>query len=148
MRRSLALWLLLVFAGLTLAQPDGVAKPLTLQQYVQNLDSSLAAVQGLTREPQKAEDFLRTLPDAWQVEAEGSSFEISTRTIRRDLGAWEKKPDKAVLARILQHLETLRYQAAGYQKPPVDSVSARARLNNILPAVNFIACMARPGWTG
>jgi hypothetical protein len=140
MRWPLA-FLLLVMMGLgseTLAaHSEDSPQVLTLPQYVQVLDDSLTAVQKLKQESHQAGDFLQSLPSVWHVTADGRSFEISTETIRRDLGAWQKKPDKVVLDRVLQHLETLRYEAAGYQKPSQDSVPQHALLNNILARSEF-----------
>jgi hypothetical protein len=130
---------ILVAPGTSTAQPAaiGIPAPLTLQQYIQVLDDSLAAVRKIKWDPQRTGDFLQSLPSAWHVEADGRSFEISTETIRRDLGAWQTKPDPAGLDPILQHLETLRYQAAAYAAPAPDFPSRRALLNNILSRSEF-----------
>lgn len=146
MRRSLAIAIglllaMCVAAETATAQPADTASPLSLKSYIQALDDALSAVRKLkdAKEdgPQKAEDLLSSLPPAWQVEADGKSFEISTETIRRDLGAWQKKPDSAALDRIAQHLETLRYQAAAYAAPASDSPSRQALLNDILSRSEF-----------
>jgi hypothetical protein len=140
MKRFFVVWLLLVACvapGPSAAQPSGAARPLALEQYIQALDDSLATAHKLKDEPQKADDLLKALPSAWQVQADGKSFEISTETIRRDLGAWQNKPDSASLERIVQHLETLRYQAGAYEMPAPDLSSRRALLNSILARSEF-----------
>jgi hypothetical protein len=137
MRRFFAIWLLLATCVAAADQPAGEPKPLALEQYIQALDDSLATAHRLKDEPQKAEDLLKALPAVWHVEADGKSFEISTETIRRDLGAWQKKPDGSSLDRIVQHLETLRYQAGAYDTSPPDFASRRAVLNNILARSEF-----------
>lgn len=127
-----------MLVGLTVAAPLAAADaPLTLQQYVQRLDESRAAIQQASKEPQKPGQLLGDLPDFWQVEADGKIYEIPTQSIRRDLGAWQKKPDDAALARIVQHIETLRYEAQSYDKSPAVSVSQRILLNNILSRSEF-----------
>lgn len=142
MRPSLALGLLLAMAislapGTATAQPAALPAPLTLQQYIHALDDSLAALRKIKSDPQRTGDFLQDLPPAWHVEVDGRSFEISTQTIRRDLGAWQTKPDPLALDPILQHLETLRYQAAAYEAPAPDFSSRRSLLNNILSRSEF-----------
>ena len=128
-------------SGASTAQPADTARPLALKPYIQALDDALAAARNLkdAKEdgPQKAEALVRSLPPAWQVDGDGKSFEISTETIRRDLGAWQKKPDSATLDRIVQHLETLRYQVAAYAAPAPDSSSRHALLNDILSRSEF-----------
>lgn len=144
MRRYLAIAIGLVLA-MSAASRSSTAQPpvtpLPLKSYIQALDDTLAAARSLrdAKEdgPQKAEALGRSLPSAWQVEAEGKSFEISTETLRRDLGVWQKKPDTPTLDRIVQHLETLRYQAAAYAEPAPDSPSRRALLDNILSRSEF-----------
>lgn len=145
MRRSLAIAIALLAlcaaAWTSAAQLADTARPLPLKSYIQTLDDALAAARKLKDAkddgPQKAEDLQHSLPPAWQVDADGNTFEISTESIHRDLGAWQKKPDSAALDRIVQHLETLRYQAAAYAAPAPDSPSRRVLLNDILARGEF-----------
>lgn len=111
--------------------------PLTLQRYIQTLDDLLVAAHKLDEAPQSAGELLRALPSTWQVKADGRSFEISTETIRQDLEAWQKKPDSASLERILQRLETLRYEATQSEAPVPDFGSRRVLLDKILAANEF-----------
>jgi len=130
----LAMW---ITPGTLPAQPAETAGLLTLQQYIQVLDNALSAAQKLKESPEKAEELQRNLASAWHVEANGRSFEISTDTIRRDLEAWQKKPDDALLEGIRQHLETLRYEAVRYEAPTANVSSRRALLSNILSRSEF-----------
>ncbi|MFZ3266256.1 MAG: DUF4129 domain-containing protein [Terriglobales bacterium] len=119
------------------AQPETVPAPLTLKQYIQTLDDSIAALQEIRENPQRAEDFLHRLPSAWHVDADGRSFEVSTESIRRDLGAWQTTPHPAALDPVLQHLETLRFEAAAYEAPAPDFASRHSLLNGILSRREF-----------
>ena len=132
MRHSLAIWFVLVM-GLTPMSPA----PLTLAQYIQALDDSLAAVRTIKGDPRRAASLARSLPAAWKVEADGKIFDVSLEPVRRDLGAWQKQPDTAALDRMLQHLETLRYQAAAYDTPAPEIASRRSLLNGILARSEF-----------
>jgi len=122
---------------MSLAQAAESPAPLTLAQYIQALDDSLTAVRTIHGDPQRAAYLAQNLPSAWKVEADGKIFEISTETIRRDLGAWQKKPETATLDVILQHLETLRYQAVAYETPAPEIASHRSLLNGILARSEF-----------
>jgi hypothetical protein len=140
MRQFLAICLFLVVGfGLKTspAQTAGASSTLTLTQYIQTLDEALAAVHKLSEESQGAAHLVPTLPAAWHVEVDGRTYEIPTSSIRRDLGAWQAKPTTASLQLILQHLETLRYQAVAYQDTAPGVASQRSSLNNILARGEF-----------
>ena len=89
------------------AQSAGPPPPLTLSEYVQVLNSSLASVRALKVDPQKTEEAIRNLPSAWQVEVDGRSFEVSTETVRQELRTWQGKHEDAALDRAERHLELL-----------------------------------------
>jgi hypothetical protein len=140
MRHTLAIWFVLVICltpPMSRAQEAAAPAPLTLAQYIQALDDSLSVVRDIKGDPQRAAYLAHNLPAAWNVEADGKIFEVSTEGIRRDLGAWQKKPETAGLDLILQHLETLRYQAAAYETPAPEIASRRSRLNDILARSEF-----------
>ncbi len=137
MRRSFAIWLLLATCVTGAAQPADAPAPLTLDQYIQALDAALAAARQIKEEPQKADDLVKSLPPAWQVEVDGKSFEVSSDSLRRDLGGWQKKPDQAAFDRVIRYLETLRYQAGAYGTPLPDISRRHALLNNILARSEF-----------
>jgi len=141
MRRFLAIGLFLAAwsaNGAWGAEPEGTSLSLTLQQYAQTLDDSLAAVRALRQEdPQKAGDILSNMPPLWQVEADGHKFDISTDAIRAGLVAWRKEPKGPALEPVLRQLKTLREQAAEYQTQVPDSVSRRSLLNQILARSEF-----------
>src|ERR1700675_4343857 len=105
MRRFLAIGLFLAAwsaNGAWGAEAEGTSLPLTLQQYAQTLDDSLAAVRELRQEdPQKAGEILSHMPPLWQVETDGHKFDISTDDIRAGLGAWQKEPQGPALEPVL-----------------------------------------------
>jgi hypothetical protein len=140
MRPSLAIWLLLAACAvprMSPAQPTSTTAPLTLTQYIQALDDALAAVKKIEANPEEAASLARSLPSAWRIEVEDRNFEVSTEVIRRDLGAWQTQPASGSLKSIVQHLETLRYEAAAYETPEPDATSRRSLLNNILSRSEF-----------
>ena len=97
----------------------------------------VAQTRKLKNEPQRANEVLKAIPGAWSVTADNRTFEVSTQNIRRDLGAWQQKPDSELLDRVVQHLETLLYEAAAYEAPAADASSRRVLLNNILARGEF-----------
>jgi hypothetical protein len=140
MRPFLAICLVLAIFILPVpshGQTKDPSAPLTVPQYIQELDQSIAIVQQLDKQPQKASDLLHTLPSAWQVQVEGGNFEIPAESIRRDLAAWQAKPTRPALDLIRQHLETLRYQAAGYETNTRNIAAQQSLLNNILSRSEF-----------
>jgi hypothetical protein len=140
MRSSFALRLLLAVGVMvtTSAGQSAVAPPtLTLSEYVQVLNSSLASVRALKADPQKAEEAIRNLPSAWRVEVDGKSFEVSTESLRQELGTWQVKHEAAALDRAERHLELLRDQASASEQSPPDFSSRRLALNNILSRHEF-----------
>jgi hypothetical protein len=140
MRTSLAIWLLVVACAIPRslpAQTSNPPAPLTLPQYVQVLDDALAAVNQLKTTPQKATDLVRNLPSAWQVQSDGRNFEISTESLRRDLGAWQAKPTTEGFDLIVQHLETLRYEATASETSSGEFAARHALLSSILSRSEF-----------
>lgn len=140
MRRTVAicvLWAAWILPVSSSAQQAPPTDPLSLEQYIQALNDSLARAQKLQQEPQTAPELRDALPPVWRVQVDQKNFEIPTESLRRDLGAWQSKPDDATLARIVQHLETLKSEAEGYGKPGPDSSHRRALLNNILARREF-----------
>jgi len=140
MRLSLAIGLLAALwtaPASSIAESPNASAPLTLNGYIQTLDNSLASLNKIKDNPHEADEFLHTLPSVWHVEADGRRFEISTESIRDDLGAWQSTPRPASLDPVLQRLETLRLEAAAYQAPAPDFTSHRSLLNNILSRREF-----------
>ena len=110
---------------------------LTLDQYVQTLDDSLATLRRIKDSPQEAGKFLDSLPSAWHVAADGKQFDIPTESIRHGLSAWQSKSGAESLEPVLQRLETLRLEAEAYQKPVPDFSAQRVLRNDILSRREF-----------
>jgi hypothetical protein len=119
------------------ALPANEVRPLTLGEYTQALDDSLAIAHQLNDEPQHADELLNSLPAAWHVEADGRNFAISTENLRRNLAAWRKNSDHTSLDHVVQCLETLRDEAAAYATSEGNSSSSHALLNAILARREF-----------
>ncbi len=122
---------------MTLAAQSAGAPPLTLSEYVQALNSSLASLRTLKADPQKADETIRNLPPAWQVEVDGRIFQVSTETVRQELGTYRGKHEDAALDRAQRHLELLRDQASASEESPPDISSQHLALNNILSRREF-----------
>jgi hypothetical protein len=138
MRCSFALLLTLVLcAGLTVANSQSVSPPLTLPQYIQSLDDSLAAVSDLKEHPQKSAAIRASLPPAWHVEVDGKSFEISTQAILQDIDTWQQKGESESLDRAILQLQMLRNLAVASRETQPDFVARRAQLNSILSRREF-----------
>jgi hypothetical protein len=140
MRRTLAIFFLCVAStriSVCSADPTGQGGPLSLSQYVQSLDSVLAQARQLPQAPENIEVVKNSLPGSWHVRVDDKEFEVPTESLRRDLGKWQSKRDEATLQTVLQHLETLRSQAAEFGEPVPDSSSRHAMLNSILARREF-----------
>lgn len=133
--------LLALLASLLLGSPVARAQaspaPLTLQQYIQSLDDSLAAVRSLKDAPEKGPEVLRRVPFSWRVDVDGKTFEVSAEPIRLDLEGWLQQHGTESYDRAVQHLETLREQAAAADHPTPDVTSRQAILDGILARREF-----------
>jgi hypothetical protein len=121
------------------------AGPLSLDQYIHTLDDSIARVRTMQQQPETAAELRDSLPSPWRVQVDGKTFDIPTESLRRDLGAWQSKPEEVSLQRIVRHLETLRSEADGYAKGGSDSSSQRALLASILARREFRG-VSGPTW--
>ncbi len=138
--RRLATWLIFVSwicSLLSSAQESVPSETLSVPQYVQALDESLAQARQLEKQPENASRLRDSLPSSWHVHDSDRDYDIPTDSLRRDLGAWQNKPDDATLQRILRHLETLRAEAGSQQQENQDATGRRALLNRILAQPEF-----------
>jgi hypothetical protein len=119
------------------AQTVVASRPLTLGEYVQAVDDTLAQVHSLKTEQAKGEDVLRDLPPAWKVQVDGKTFEVSTEPVRSALGQWQTKHDSASIDKAVQYLETLRSQAAAAEPSTPDFSARHATLSSILARSEF-----------
>jgi hypothetical protein len=129
--------LLALLAGTPAARAQVSPAPLTLPQYIQSLNNSLAAVRSIKETPENGPEVLRGLPFSWNVEVDGKTFEISAEPIRRDLETWLSQHGNESFNRAVQHLETLRDQAIAADQPVPDLASRRALLDSILARREF-----------
>jgi hypothetical protein len=138
--RHLATWLLCaswIFLLPSPAQSNAPPETLSLPQYIQILDDSLAEARQLQKQPEDAARLRDNLPSSWHVHDSDRDYDIPTDSLRRDLGAWQSKQDDTTLQRILQHLETLRAEASSQWQPNQDASGRRALLNSILAQPEF-----------
>jgi hypothetical protein len=118
-------------------QQDIPPSLLTLNQYIQTLDHTLADTTRLKSEPQTFNYVIGSLPPSWQVEVGGKTFTISTSTIRDELQSWKNKPEEVTLDRAVQYLELLREQASTWEQQQPDFAMQHAALNRILARREF-----------
>jgi Domain of unknown function (DUF4129) len=145
MRRILAVCLLCAIWSPAVPCAAEPAGPLSLPEYIQALDDLLVRARQLQQSPENTSGLSDALPDAWHVRVEDKYFEIPTDSLRRDLRTWQDKGNEGGLQRVIQHLETLRSEAAGYGEVKPDSSSRRAQLDKILARSEFNSVHA-PTW--
>jgi hypothetical protein len=150
-RRILPLVLCLL-AGLAAAPRAGASsKPSTaldLQAYSAALDRCAGEIARLRAHPEEIAAYRGTLPAAWDVRADGKTFEISTNWLDAALAEIQVHPEKAAATwrAIGRRLEFLRSQAAALESPaatPAPGV-ARERLAGIFKRGEFRG-LAGPG---
>lgn len=110
---------------------------LTLDQYRQAVDQTLATVTQLKDRPEGVDEVIASLPSSWQVDAGGKIFIISTAAIREDLQNWKKDQSVATLDHVVQVLGLLQENAAKWQQGQPDFVVQRSVLNGILARREF-----------
>jgi len=118
-------------------QRDNPSSALSLDQYRQAVDQTLAAVTQLKDRPDSVDAVIATLPSYWQVDADGKIFSISTSAIRDDLQAWKKNPAVATLDHVVQLLGLLQENAAKWQSVQPDFAAQHSALNRILARREF-----------
>jgi hypothetical protein len=150
MRSFLALGLMtaVCVAACASAQTTVASGPMTLSEYVQVLDDSLARVRALKNAQGKGnvDDVLRSLPVSWKVQVDNQTFEVATEPIRAKLGEWQTKHDSASIDSTVQYLEMLCSQAAATELSTPDVTARRNTLANILARREFRNVEAQTWW--
>jgi hypothetical protein len=127
-------WLAL---GLAAVAPVGAAPgSLSVPQYISELDAlrsrfnsddDLAAQRAL----------VDSLPPVWSVNGSTRTFQIQTGSLRRDMRSWAFDHDESARRRFLDNLQTLRTDAAAFERRVPARSRERARLSSILAAPEF-----------
>lgn len=109
---------------------------LSLPQYIQALDDTIAKVSVMKRQPEIVSDLRDSLPASWRIQTDGNVFVISTDSLRREIGSWQRHRDDKTQQQILAYLQNLRSEAA-YSGPMTSAAGHRALLNSILARREF-----------
>jgi hypothetical protein len=117
---------------------DAALPPLTMSQYIARLDTLVSAVaeDGGDGSP-RSSILLRELPRTWIVDGSTRTFEIPADSLRLELRAWTTSHDGAARRRLLDHLRTLRTDAALFEQPAPDVAAERLQLARILERPEF-----------
>ena len=119
---------------------------LTLSEYLGALDDVAREIERLQEAaPGPATDVVARLPRVWRVQTPELAADISTDWIRRDLFAWQQRPDAGARRDLLDRLRHLRREAASALAPPADAAAARAEMTRILADPAFRGARG-PSW--
>ena len=138
--RHLVPWLLLavsIVSSPSPAQQKTNDDQLSLSQYIQTLDETIAKVSVINEKPQTAADLRNSLPNSWRIHTDGKDFEIPTDSLRREIGSWQRYHNDKAQQRILAYLKTMRSEATAYSVQPASASDHRPLLNNILARREF-----------
>ncbi len=128
----------------------GTAQPLTVSQYVKELDRWQAALKDLKVHPEDSDALRRQVPDSLSVMQDGRLIEVSMRWMQADLHSIGKdgKANDKELERALTHLSAMRRQAEiQIDSPRSASDAARTKLMAILARREFSGVRKEsPGW--
>ncbi len=150
--RGILPFLLCLLAALAAApRARGSQQPpseLDLHGYAAALSRCAVEITSLRAHPGQIASYRKSLPPAWDVRAEGKSFEVSTAWLGAALGEIEAHPEKAAPTwrAIGQRLDFLRAQAEALEAPAATPApgTARERLDTIFRRGEFRG-MAGPG---
>lgn len=139
------LLLLLAVAGgacAATARSSGAAsaKPLTLHEYISELDRCSAVLKNRQSDPAALRELRGTLPAQWTVAGDGQTYTIQTGWLTSALGALrgDTPAKNPLLEQTQQRLAALRTAAEGMEEPPASNLQeTRAKLDRILSAREF-----------
>jgi hypothetical protein len=131
------LWLLAVAAAAARATAEAADPPVPVAEYIARLDALTSALSAEPDTPSRAAVLVDELPGILQVDGSPRIFEIPTASIQRDFLGWQTERDAAARRRLLDHLHTLRSEAARFEEPVAESSAPRALLTGILSGKEF-----------
>ena len=123
----------------------GQSDEITVAEYRAQLDQLLAATQQLDSSGAPVPPALKELPQSWRVRADSSGqenlepkhFEVPTEGLRRDIRRFEQERSIDTATAVRSRLQALRNDLAGFDTPPPDVSSQRARLTSLLARREF-----------
>jgi hypothetical protein len=137
-RRAFAALLLLLPAFAAATPPAPPTRPLTMTQYIGQLDAVASAIdESNGNSVRRASSLVDQLPAIWRVEGPTRTFEIPLASLRLELRAWTTNHDASVRRRLQGHIRMLRSEAAAFDQPTPDRSAQRALMADILSRPDF-----------
>jgi len=131
------------------AAPQVAVPPLSLEQYVAQLEQLSRAAADMQNHPEKVLEVRASLPREWAVETPGGMIEVPAARIEQSLNRWGEEADKRneIAKRIQADLAAMRQQALDLQAAPqgIASAAAEAKLKEVLSRREFQSVQA-PSW--
>jgi hypothetical protein len=108
---------------------------LSVSAYIAELDRLILETSEVDHHPRPVLEF----PSAWLVQMDQRTFEVSTRSLQRDLDEWRAgaRDHAASLSRLADGLRALRAEAVSLREPSVDVSDERALVARILAGREF-----------
>jgi hypothetical protein len=110
--------------------------PLTVSEYVAELDRVASSAKALTHD-EEVPELLNSIPFVWHIQTAQRTFEVSSEWLRQDLNGWQRKPSQEIQDRIFTRLQVLRAEAASFEDSETDVSEKRVLLNGILAGREF-----------
>jgi hypothetical protein len=129
------LWLLACAAAS--ATTDAANPPVSVPEYIARLDALTSALSADADTRPGVTALVNALPGSVRVDGSPRIFEVPAGSIQRDVRAWQTRGDAATRQRLLDHLHTLRSEAARFEEPPAAASAQRAVLTDILNRKEF-----------
>ena len=113
---------------------DQAAPALSVPEYVAQIDHTLAELDSLSDNPERARSVADSLPASWTVSDGNKTFTVPTDWLRSELRK-EQKPDS--LKTVRERLRGMRAAAQAYSSPAGDNSAQRTAINSILARREF-----------
>ena len=109
-----------------------------LNTYQAELERIAGGVERLAAHPEEEQQLRDSLPDKWVISDQGTTYEVSTDRIAKELEAWQRDPhEKAHLDSVLRRLRGMQAEANGFAGGAQTSLNARHKLDEILSRREF-----------
>jgi hypothetical protein len=128
---------LLLLPALASAQPRSDKRPLTISQYVAQLDTLASAIEQADADHDHPPAAMDDLPDVWRVDGLARTFEIPTAPLRVALRDWRTSHKATGRQHAIEQLHMLRTDAVSFEAPSAERPSQRALLTSILSGPDF-----------
>jgi hypothetical protein len=109
----------------------------SVPEYTAELDHLSTLASEAAKKPSAANEAINELRGDWKVKNEGREFRIDTDWMIGQFVKLKSNSDSSVADGLIQRLNLLEYDAQEFQRPPSDSSSVHAQLNQILARPEF-----------